>query len=544
MKYKTIIKETLKEDRFFKASKKICKHFQGYTEAIFLSHLMSIEEYFEKQNNLKENGYFYQTIKKIEEILYIKRYKQDNAIKNLKKLGFIKIKKFDIPAKRYFKIDYDRIFEFMNNTESSANKFVGNQQTGLLEINKLDCQNPTNYTKYNKTINNKEYNISKDIYRESKDSVGASKKFIDKIEHPKKRYFDLINSMITYGGFSKHKLPIYSDDPISKTVSRILLYLKEIKSGHFFKTHRWNDKWIQKAGIESIDLAKGKGLSWEDLEKLLLKSCKRYNKMRSSNYGTVDKSKMKNSVADFLYNFQTNTSQFLYYLFNKPLQRDKTITKLIGSKWEKSLQKKIESIFEKYKKPEWGESEEKLFFMSMNSVKKGYEKNKEDLDFYNREENNNSFNRLANSFSLFCDLIDSFYEEANGMFRKSFLDPVNRSPDWKSFVSWLRIEKGVELNVSKKDIESLEKKIKKEELRDYENEIIKISKGLSKIKDPKERRKEAEKLIEKEKRIQDLIPKHKELILEKYKKKGKTIMSKVLEGMAHIAAEEEVECEV
>ncbi|MDR2878431.1 MAG: hypothetical protein LBV03_00740, partial [Fusobacteriales bacterium] len=121
---------------------------------------ISKEKYFEEEEKIDKEGFFYNTIESIEEDTTLTRHKQTKALNLLENAGFIITKLKSVPAKRFYKLNHDKIVEFLKTEKDVTNKFVKNLQTGMSKINKQDCEKLT--TNKNKTIRinnnkNKEY---------------------------------------------------------------------------------------------------------------------------------------------------------------------------------------------------------------------------------------------------------------------------------------------------------------------------------------------------------------------------------------------------
>ena len=147
MSNKHLVKQLLMADNFWVLNKKIVKLF-GLETAFLLSNFAEAETML-----ADKEGWFYQTSEMVENITTLSRHKQDQCIKELEEMGVLKKKLKGLPAKRYFKLDY----------ECLTTKIVNNQQTRLLEISKLDCKkSATSKELSNKELSNKELTI-KDI---------------------------------------------------------------------------------------------------------------------------------------------------------------------------------------------------------------------------------------------------------------------------------------------------------------------------------------------------------------------------------------------
>lgn len=148
---KQIIKQLLLSSNYWSLNKDVVKLF-GLETAFFLTNLAEAENMM-----ADEDGWFYQTAETIEEFTTLSRYKQDKCIEDLEKAGILTKDVRGVPAKRYFKLDY----------EAFANKFVKNSQTRLQKTRKLDCKKlATNKESINKELINKE-SINKDVVEQS-----------------------------------------------------------------------------------------------------------------------------------------------------------------------------------------------------------------------------------------------------------------------------------------------------------------------------------------------------------------------------------------
>ena len=170
--HKSAIKELLMAGNFLAINKTVMQKL-GLETAVLLSS-------FAEADRLSNDGWFYQTIDTVEKHTTLSRHKQDKAIAQLEQLQILETDRRGIPAKRYFKIDYDILASYL---------FVNNSQASLSKINKLECKKLTT----NKEISNKE--IDKDINNNSasKESTTITKQEIeDNFEkmwklYPKKR---------------------------------------------------------------------------------------------------------------------------------------------------------------------------------------------------------------------------------------------------------------------------------------------------------------------------------------------------------------------
>ena len=111
----------------------------GLEEAILFGELASEYDYWNNKNEI-EDGYFYSTIENIEEKTTLTAYKQRKCLENLKSKGIIDIQIRGIPAKRYIKINEEKVVEIFNN-KLLKNLTTGCKKTSQLEVKKLNGNN-------------------------------------------------------------------------------------------------------------------------------------------------------------------------------------------------------------------------------------------------------------------------------------------------------------------------------------------------------------------------------------------------------------------
>lgn len=94
----------------------------GINASIMLGELCSEYEYWKSTDQLDEE-YFYSTAQNIREHTTLTRKSQDSAIGKLKEYGIIETKLMGLPAKRYFKINQEKIGEllYMQDCPSGTN---------------------------------------------------------------------------------------------------------------------------------------------------------------------------------------------------------------------------------------------------------------------------------------------------------------------------------------------------------------------------------------------------------------------------------------
>lgn len=132
------ILQLISTSNFITINKDLIKEL-GLEEAILLGELASEYDYWNNKNEI-EDGYFYSTIENIEEKTTLTAYKQRKCLENLKNKRIIDIQIRGIPAKRYIKINEEKVIEIFNN-KLLKNLTTGCKKTSQLEVKKLNGNN-------------------------------------------------------------------------------------------------------------------------------------------------------------------------------------------------------------------------------------------------------------------------------------------------------------------------------------------------------------------------------------------------------------------
>lgn len=138
------ILQLISTSNFITVNKDLIKEL-GLEEAILLGELASEYDYWNNKNEIYnkneiENGYFYSTIENIEEKTTLTAYKQRKCLEYLRFRGIIDIQIRGIPAKRYIKINEEKVIEIFNN-KLLKNLTTGCKKTSQLEVKKLNGNN-------------------------------------------------------------------------------------------------------------------------------------------------------------------------------------------------------------------------------------------------------------------------------------------------------------------------------------------------------------------------------------------------------------------
>lgn len=158
-----IIKNTLSTNSFWMVNKTLAKYFGDNDCALYLADLISKYQYFESIDQL-DNGFFFNTQDNIYNDTNIPHKRQLQYIKKLQELKIIETRKAGLPAKTYYRINFEVIESILVKQESSKRLDCSSQndQTVVAKMTKLESSKRlVNNNKYN---NNKEIIINEDNY--------------------------------------------------------------------------------------------------------------------------------------------------------------------------------------------------------------------------------------------------------------------------------------------------------------------------------------------------------------------------------------------
>lgn len=128
------MKHLLSSSAFLIVNKRLAKLI-GLHETVLLADLISKEEYFIENSQLKD-GWFFNTSKNIEKDTTLTSYQQRRCIKKLEELEIIETKVCGIPAKQHFRISENKLLSFLQTScKETAKLVVKKQQT--INKNKL-----------------------------------------------------------------------------------------------------------------------------------------------------------------------------------------------------------------------------------------------------------------------------------------------------------------------------------------------------------------------------------------------------------------------
>jgi hypothetical protein len=133
------ITDLLRNDGFVIYNKNLAKNI-GVNEAILYSELLSRWNYFRERGQLTEDGFFFNTVKDLEDGTALSDYQQRRALNSLKEKGLIEMEVRGMPAKRYFRIveDSELIASYLMPPEQELEKLEdSSQETKELDLEKL-----------------------------------------------------------------------------------------------------------------------------------------------------------------------------------------------------------------------------------------------------------------------------------------------------------------------------------------------------------------------------------------------------------------------
>ena len=124
------VAKLLSTDGFIQVNKTLIKKI-GLHEAILVGELCAEYNYWDEQGKL-EDGYFYSTRDNIEENTGLSEHYQRKALSHLYELGIILIEKRGLPAKNYYKIDFNILLSVI---ETSSCQRCRQQDAESVQIN-------------------------------------------------------------------------------------------------------------------------------------------------------------------------------------------------------------------------------------------------------------------------------------------------------------------------------------------------------------------------------------------------------------------------
>lgn len=156
----SILMSILSSDGYIILNKYIMKAL-GLHEAILLGELCSEFIYWHKENKLQD-GFFYSTRENIEKETTLSPHQQRQTIKTLVNKGLVEIVEKDMPKKTYYRIDEEKVYKFLLETDLE-----------LSEVKNLNDKTLKNLTTSDEEIKDQElknFNVNNNINNNNKNS--------------------------------------------------------------------------------------------------------------------------------------------------------------------------------------------------------------------------------------------------------------------------------------------------------------------------------------------------------------------------------------
>jgi len=179
------MKNVLSQNAFWIINKQLAKEV-GLDAALLLSDLITKFEYFNENNQVDDNGWFFNTSENIEQDTTLSYFKQKAAIKVLIEYEFLETKLVGIPAKLHFKILQNKISSFLNTciekTQNVYNKNTINNNNKIIIAPDKKNQD-SSFLNFKKEFLKKYSEISGSEYYFTAQDAAKIKSLIIKIKH-------------------------------------------------------------------------------------------------------------------------------------------------------------------------------------------------------------------------------------------------------------------------------------------------------------------------------------------------------------------------
>ena len=156
----SILMSILSSDGYIILNKYVMKAL-GLHQSILLGELCSEYIYWYKENKLQD-GYFFSTRENIEKETTLSPHQQRQAIKTLIEKGFVEVTEKDMPKKTYYKINEEKIYKFLSETDldfKDVKNFNNKTSKNLTTSDeKIEEQDVENFNINNNIINNNKKN--------------------------------------------------------------------------------------------------------------------------------------------------------------------------------------------------------------------------------------------------------------------------------------------------------------------------------------------------------------------------------------------------
>lgn len=165
----------------------------GLHEAIIIGELCSEYNYWESINKLEKDNFFYSTRNNIEKNTGINAHYQKIAFKNLENKGILISKKMGIPCKKYYKINEEKLIEYLKMAKLPVGNEVmnKNETTSPTTPSQDNQQDEDDVSINNNNINNKKINNDEHTHEDLTDEEKNT--YAKKVTMTTEEYQDLIN---------------------------------------------------------------------------------------------------------------------------------------------------------------------------------------------------------------------------------------------------------------------------------------------------------------------------------------------------------------
>lgn len=188
---------------------RLVAHAIGVNEAIIYATLISKTVYYNSNNMLDEDGFFYATANDIQGSTALTQRQQETAIKRLVSLGLIETVRKGIPAKKYFRIiqDKDLLINVLSEGEKAEMAFKNKKSADKPLYNQFRGKRETRNDKNAKhSYKSKEKNL-KEINHI--DQSAESGEMIDEIESYRELILDNIEYDILTEQYNSRKTALW-----------------------------------------------------------------------------------------------------------------------------------------------------------------------------------------------------------------------------------------------------------------------------------------------------------------------------------------------
>jgi len=510
----SLYRRILNEGNFVGVRKEFIKEL-GASQAVLLSELIKKENDLAVSHMLSSDGLFYFLVSDIQECLAYSVDKIYLHIKAFESLGVLTIHRRGQPPKNWYKLNYDKIVEIINNSDeededakkelSNDNRIAWNVWNSAHpedpiypgsrccihhkdlnhennELSNLQKMTVSDHSKLHASLRKKKYSDSEnppitteeksrfvlknesiedqnileqyDLVRSTDAEASNSPPGKKKSPELKEEMKQLFLEVLPAGEFTNR--PIEEGKPVAKLyleVQRFLTLLPDPKA--FAHAYEFDQEWMTK---EKIDLNYFEGRA---IEPLVRRAAKRFALMRKVGYEPEKKSILTKYIQDFFYNSQQKKSWFLFCCFHEPVEinrANKDLADLAGDD---------RAMILKHKPADWSEKD---FLLKAVKLLKWYRKTVSDLQVYNYyiTDGVTPWQTRFSDFDSFLGVIDEYSKTWKEWTIGNF--GLNNGT-WDYFVKWCRDTFKVELDPSLTEVKEAMKMKEREDKRSRDREV-------------------------------------------------------------------------